>query len=186
MREELTNLLPADRKKAIGRLYTIRLATVTLLLLSFLIVSAVVLRAPIYVYQYQQIQIEQQESVHLASRLSDNQGKGVTARFKALNDNISYLSRLASTSSATSAVASVLNVSHQGVILSGLSYTPAQKGSEEKITLTGKATTRESLQQYVSTLSSLSSGKGAEVPISTYAKESDIPFTITLTGPLAL
>lgn len=185
MREELTNLLPADRKKATSRLYSIRLAAVTLLLISFLIVSAVVLRIPTYVYQYQQIQTEQQESVQLASRLSDNQGKGVTARFKALNENISYLSRLASTSSATTVIASVLNVPHQGVTLSGLSYTPAIKGTDEKITLTGKATTRESLQQYVSTLSSLSSGKGAELPISTYAKESDIPFTITLTGPIA-
>lgn len=182
MNEELTNLLPDDRKKALRRLYAIRLSSIVVYLLSFLILSTVALRIPVYLYQFQKMNLQKQELALVTSRLNDTQGKEVSVRFKALNDNIAYLSRLATTTSITTASAAILAIPHQGVIISGFSYIPQTKSTGERMTLTGRAATRESLRQYVSALSSQS--RNADLPISSYAKETDIPFSITVTGTL--
>lgn len=186
MSEHLTNLLPRDKKNAIGRLYGIRLSAIALVLIAFLILSATALRIPSYIYQYQQIQIQTENLARLTSNLDSTEGKEVSARFKAVNENIAYLSRLATSSSAIAATAAVLQIAHPGVIISALSYTPSSRTTDGKMTLSGKALTRESLRQYVEVLGNQSYIKNADLPISSYAKESDIPFVITLTGTLSL
>ena len=185
MNEELTNLLPRDRKQMLGRLYGIRLSVIVIVLVSFLVLSATLFRVPAYVYQYQQIQLQKQNLELLTSNLDKAEGKEINARFKAVNENIAYLSRLATSSSATAATTAILGVPHPGVTISGFSYTPNTKSTDGKMTLSGKALTRESLRQYVEVLSNQPYIKNADLPISSYAKESDIPFVITLTGTLS-
>ena len=65
-----------------------------------------------------------------------------------------------------------------------ITKTPPVRGNDGKMVLTGIASTRETLRTYVTTLSRLPYVSNAEVPISVYAKESLIPFTLTLTGSL--
>lgn len=184
MKTELTNLIPRDRRKAVDSLYTIRLSSIAILFLSFLVVSAVLLRIPLYIYQYQQVQTQKQNLENLTSRLQESQGQSVTSRFKTLNDNIAYMSRLATSSSATAATAAILNVPHPGIVISGLSYSPSTKGTDGKMTLTGTAATRTSLHQYVDALSGQPYVKNVDLPISAYAKENDISFTTTISGSL--
>ncbi len=184
MRTELTNLIPRDRRKAVDSLYTIRLWSIGILFASFLVLSAVLLRIPLFIYQYQQVQTQKHELESLTSRLQESQGQSVTSRFKTLNENIAYMSRLATSSSATAATAAILSVPHQGIILTGLSYSPSTKGTDGKMTLTGTAATRSSLHQYVDALSGQPYVKNVDLPISAYAKETNIPFTTTITGTL--
>jgi hypothetical protein len=184
MKNELTNLIPRDRRKAVDSLYTIRLWSVAILFLSFLVVSAVLLRIPLYIYQYQQVQTQKHDLEMLTSRLQASQGQSVTSRFKTLNDNIAYMSRLATSSQATAATAAILNVPHPGIVISGLSYSPSTKGTDGKMTLTGTAATRTSLHQYIDALSGQPYVKNVDLPISAYAKENDIPFTTTISGSL--
>lgn len=184
MNNELTNLIPRDRKKAIDSLYTIRLWSVGILFASFLVLSAVLLRIPFFIYQYQQVQTQKNDLDMLTSRLQESQGQSVTDRFKTLNENIAYMSRLATSSSATAATAAILAIPHQGIMITGLSYSPSTKGTDGKMTLTGTATTRSSLHQYIDALSGQSYVKNVDLPISAYAKENDIPFTTTITGTL--
>ncbi len=184
MNTELTNLIPRDRRKAIDGLYTIRLASVGILFLSFLVLSAVLFRIPSYLYEFGQVQTQKQDLATLTSRLQESQGQSVTSRFKTLNENIAYMSRLATSSQATAVTAAILNVPHPGIVIKGMSYSPSTKSSDGKMTLTGTASTRAALHQYMDALSAQPYVKNVDLPISAYAKESDIPFTTTLSGSL--
>jgi hypothetical protein len=50
--------------------------------------------------------------------------------------------------------------------------------------ITGSAATRTALQSFKEELASLPFVTSADLPISAFAKESDIPFSITVTGSL--
>ncbi len=52
------------------------------------------------------------------------------------------------------------------------------------MTVSGMAATRDALRQYATALGGLPYVSKADLPISAYAKDSDITFTITLTGTL--
>ena len=62
-----------------------------------------------------------------------------------------------------------------------MSYSTPTKGVGGKVVLIGVASTRQTLQAYTDTLENLLH-ISVDLPISAYAKESDIPFSISLSG----
>ncbi len=103
-------------------------------------------------------------------------------RLTNLKNNSGRLLTLASSPSATTVIRTLLAIPHSGITLT--SFTFRAGTPEGRVTITGSATTRDALRQYHLALSSLSFAKSAELPLSAYAKESNIPFTITLMGSL--
>ena len=184
MHYELTNLLPFDRRRAIRREYFVRLATVFTCGLIAVVIGSGALLVPSYLYLNQEIHLREARLADLDSRLASSQGQQANLRLNTLSENSTYLSRLATTSSATPALRAVIELPHSGITLSGFSYTPVQRGTDGRMILTGTASTRETLRAYVQALGQLPFVSNADLPISAYAKESAIPFTITLTGSL--
>ena len=185
MMNELTNLLPHDRKKAFERVYLFRLLTVSMLMLSFIIISSGALLVPSYIYQHQHNALRGQEVERLNSMLNFSGDKEVASRVAALSMDTTYLLRLATTSSATGAVTAILAIPRTGITISGLSYTPAQRGNDGKMILNGNAATRAALHEFINALSKEPFITNADLPISAYAKERDIQFSVTLTGTLS-
>lgn len=183
---ELTNLLPPERKKALRRIYLVRLATLCVLMISFIVLSSGVLLVPSYIYQHQRNALSQSELTTLNASLTLSGGRDVATRFKLLSQDAAYLSRLATTSSASVLVTAITNQPHAGINISGLSYTPSSsgKGTDGRLVLNGMALNRTALHAYVDALSKQPFVTNADLPISSYATEKDIPFTITLTGTL--
>ncbi|MEK7602563.1 MAG: hypothetical protein AAB472_03705 [Patescibacteria group bacterium] len=185
MKSELTNLLPHERSRSLTREYFLRLVVVALSGLIVVILGSGVLLIPSYLYLNQEIQLKEKQAADIDARLSSTEGKEANVRLLSLTQNANYLSRLATTSSATAAVKAVLNVPRNGITLTGFTYTPASaKGIDGKMTLKGTASTRETLRAYVAALAALPFVSNADLPISAYAKENNIPFVITLTGTL--
>ena len=178
----LTNLLPPERKKAIKRIYLFRLVTVCILVLSFIVLSSAAILVPSYIHVHQQNILQTKELERLSTTLIASGGKDVALRIKTLAQDAGYLSRLATSSTATSVITLLTNIPHQGISITGISYTPVVKGVDGKVILNGTATTRTTLRSYMDALSSQPFIKNADLPISAYAKEKEIPFTITLTG----
>jgi hypothetical protein len=181
---ELTNLLPEERIRGLRREYYVRLATVAVSILAAVVVASAALLAPSYLYVRQEIASREAQMKELDARLGNSEGKEVSKRLTTLSANANYLARLASTSSATAALRGVLAVPRPGIVLGALSYVPASHGTDGKMLLTGVASTRETLRAYNQSLAALPYVANAELPISAYAKESNIPFSITLTGTL--
>jgi Tfp pilus assembly protein PilN len=185
MQTELTNLLPPERLVTLKREYFLRLATTAIAALAAVVIGSGALLIPSYLYLGQEIQARQNRLAELDTQLAATGGKETNARLAALTDNVSYLARLASSSSATAALRGVLAAPRPGITLTAVIFDPAKQKADGKMTLKGTAATRQTLRAYVDVLSALPFVSNADLPISAYAKETSIPFVITLTGTLA-
>ncbi len=184
-RDQLTNLVPRSAKRALRRQYLARLATVALMLGVFVIIVHGVLLAPAYLYAHAQAEREQAELDRITAAVSTDEEAEVKKRVWAVQNDIEYLGRLSALPTASGAVRAILLVPHAGITLSGFTFAgPAGTTTPAKMTVSGTASTRDALRQYADSLGSLPYVSDAALPISAYAKDSAIPFTITLTGTL--
>ena len=182
MLSELTNLLPRERIHAFRRDYFFRLGVVAGVLCTALIVVHGLLLLPSYMYLNDSVSLDRAHLAELTANIASSGEGEMQARLARVKTDADHLLVLSSSPSATTVIRAILAVPHTGIRLTGYTFhTPSPGG---RLTVMGVASTRESLRQYHLALSSLTFAKSAELPLSAYAKESDIPFTITLTGPL--
>lgn len=181
---ELSNLLPASKKRALRREYFVRLATVALGLATLLVIVHGILLLPAYLYTHAEVSSEQAQLDRMAASASSAQEQAVNAQINSVQSDIKYLSRLSSLPTASDAVRAIIAVPHTGVTLSGFTYTAPTATAPAQMEVTGVASTRDTLRAYVALLGQLPYVSNADLPISAYAKDSAIPFTVTLTGSL--
>lgn len=181
---ELSNLLPSSKRRALRREYFVRLVTVAFGLATLLVVVLGVLLVPTYIYAQAQAAREQAQLNQIASSASSAQERSVNSQINSVKADIAYLGRLSAQPTASDAIRAILAVPHPGVTISGFTYTAPTATSQAQMGITGKASTRATLRSYVASLGQLSYVSNADLPISAYAKDSAIPFTVTLTGSL--
>lgn len=181
MMPNLTNLLPADRLRSLRQIYFLRLAVVSLVMCAGVIVVHGVLLMPSYLYLDSQVKERTSGLAAIEAQLERSEEKEVSARIASLTVDATYLARLAGLPKASAAVSAVTELPRPGIQLTGFSFAPAEGGA--MMTVSGVATTREALRAYERTLSDQAYITSATLPISAYAKDSDIAFTVTLTGP---
>lgn len=181
---DVINLLPPERKRAFRRGYFLRLATLSVILLAALVVVHGVLLLPSSIYL--SVVRDAKERELAAVKESVAADTSVTSiRLAKLKADAKYLTRLADTPTASAAVQAVLLIPRQGVRITSITFAPAVGNAANGVmTISGISATREALRSYNLALSAAPYVSKAELPISSYAAESNIPFTITLTGTL--
>ena len=180
MSANLTNFLPPERIRALRGDYRLRVATLSALLLAALVLVHGILLIPAYLYLSDKAEADRAR----LAELSGGNGEGTAsaaARTSALEQDSARLLAIASSTPASDLVAAIMTVPHPGITLVGMSY---DAGASPRLILTGTASTRDTLRAYDLALAALPYVANAELPLSAYAKESQIPFTITLTGTL--
>ncbi len=181
MMPDLTNLLPVDRLRALRQIYFLRLCVVSLIVLAGVISIHGVLLMPSYLYLEGQVTDRTQTLAAIEEQLARSEEKEVRARIASLTADATYLARLAGQPKASATVSAITKLPRPGIQLTGFSFAPTEGGVT--MTVSGTATTREALRTYERVLSEQTYITSATVPISAYAKDTDIAFTITLTGP---
>lgn len=181
MHSELTNLLPRERWHALRRDYFLRLGTAAALLASGLVFITAVLLFPTYVFLAASAHTKEARLATIDSTLSSVSEKTLSIRLAALASAASTLTALASTPSVSSLIRAVLAIARPGITLSGFIYAPAAGKNPGTLAISGMATTRDALRSYQIALQSASFARSADLPVSAYAKDSMIPFTITVT-----
>lgn len=176
------NLLPDARKKVLMHLYALRLGVVAAYLISGVLLITAVLMIPAYVYVHQTVQIRSAELAGLGEELAGSEEQQVSARVKSLNESAVYLTQVASRVSASSAIRTITDIPRNNVRITGVSFSAGAPGKPSTMNLTGVAATREALRMYAGSLKALPYISTVDLPISAYAKESNIEFSITLTG----
>lgn len=184
MSHDLTNLLPKDKTRAFRRDYFFRLGTTGIIFAAIIIVAHGLLLFPSYLFLSQQVSERQGQLTSLSSSLGATEETQISNRIAAMTQETSRLTQLSSAPSASKAVRAILAVSRQGIALTGVTFSPPKQKDDGRMVLTGNAKTREALQNFQTALTNLSFVTTADLPISSFAKESDIPFSITLTGTL--
>lgn len=183
MATDRTNLLPQGRQRSLGRDYLFRLLTVATLGVSALVIVHGLLLFPTYLYLEQEVNTREAklEALKAASALAAEGEVGT--RIDTLTKAATQLSSLANRPTGSGTVRAVLSVPRPGITLSSFAFAPAE-GGESKMVISGSASTRAALRTYRETLDALPYVTKADLPISAYAKETDIGFAITLTGTL--
>lgn len=180
MANELTNLLPEARKELIVREYRFRLGVVAALLLSLLVGVAAILLVPTYIFLVANTNAKETRLTDIKASLSSGEEVALSKRLSTLSSNASSLISLSKTSSVSVLLRSVLAVPRTGITLSGFTHTAATGKLNGALTLSGIAATRDVLRNYQLALQNESFVSSAELPVSVYAQDSNIAFTITI------
>ncbi|HYF28914.1 MAG TPA: hypothetical protein VEA36_00935, partial [Candidatus Paceibacterota bacterium] len=124
MTADLTNLLPRDRRRALGRDYLFRVFVVVFWLLTALAVIHGLLLLPSYFYVNQQTQARQSQLATLELEASGASQQELKNRIKTLENRATLLAGLGTKATASSALRGVLAAPRPGVKLHGFTYTP--------------------------------------------------------------
>lgn len=180
MPEKFTNLLPFFRQRALMHEYLFRLGTTIVVLFSALVLIAAILVIPTYVFLSSSASTKTARLAEIKSTYSIDETL-LSSRLVALSHNTATLIALSNGPSASKVISAVLSVSRPGVTLSGFGYAMGSVGNKSTLTISGIAATRESLRGYQLALQGYPFVAAASLPVSAYAKDADISFTITIT-----
>jgi Tfp pilus assembly protein PilN len=180
MSKRTINLLPLSRQKALEQEYWVHFVTVVLVALTWLVVTAGVLLIPSYVLLGTSTTVKQSDLQNIEHLLSSSDETELLGRLKKITDEAKSLRALKNVPSATHAVMTVLSVPHTGIALTGFVYVPGVGKTPRSVVVSGVASSRATLQAYQTALQSTQGISSAELPVSAYAKERAIPFTISV------
>jgi len=181
MDNERTDLLPPERQQALSREYFLRIAVVASLLISVLTAIAALLLLPTYLFLAQNAETKNTHLASIEAILSTADERALSAHLAALSSDASALLALGENASVSAIMQSALTISRPGVTLSGFVYAPAAGKLPGKLTITGVALTRDALRTYQLALQGAPFAIAADLPVSAYAKDADIGFTIIVT-----
>jgi len=181
MTDRLINILPIVRKHALARSYYFRLGVVATVLVTGLVVASGVLLLPTYVFLTNSAHTKEVRLEQIQTTLSSSGGVALSARLNAVSTDAELLIALSNKPVASKTINLVLLTPRPGILLSGFTYTPANGNGSDKLLISGTAATRDSLRKYQIVLQGLSFVRTADLPVSAYAKDANIPFLITIT-----
>lgn len=185
MSTELLNLLPSERRRALTREYVFRLGTVGIGLLIALVAMHGLLLVPSHLYVVEQLQSRRDQLAVLQAASSASGQESIAARIQSLDQDTAHLAALKDLPTASAAISGVLrHVPRTGITLTGFTFSAKGGGASPELRLSGVAASRDALRRYVEALDALPYIDKANLPISAYAEEKNISFTITLTGSL--
>jgi len=181
MSNELTNLLPFERRESLSRDYLFRVGTFACALLGVVFIVHGLLLAPSYTYVREQKGIQEQRLTELTEERAVSGFTDLTARVTAFTEHAASLEELGTLPSASDSIRAILALPRTDILLSGFTFSAPQGGDAGRMTVTGTAATREALRRFDGALNELSFVSASDLPLSAYAKERDIPFAISLT-----
>ncbi|OGG78047.1 hypothetical protein A3A36_02625 [Candidatus Kaiserbacteria bacterium RIFCSPLOWO2_01_FULL_52_12b] len=160
--------------------------------LSFAIVltlTAAALLSPTYILLIKSISAKETRLASIESTLSSTEEKALSARLSILLNEAAILTALGEMISASSRIRSFLAVPRPGVSISNVAYTPATTIQYKNsvgtipgtIAVSGTAATRDALRTYQLALQKEPFATSVNLPVSAYAQDANISFTITVT-----
>jgi hypothetical protein len=178
MSNRTLNLLPADRIRLFVRDYFFRLGVV--FFVAVIVVTGIAAAVLLPTYEFLNSSLATGQA-YLATLTGTPNSPDLSLRRTALAERAALIAPLAATPSVSTSVRDVLTVSRSGISLFNINYTSAAAGKPGTMLISGTASTRDALHTYQLELQKASFVKSAEVPVSAYAKDAEIPFTITIT-----
>lgn len=181
MPNDLTDLLPPERHRALARGYFLRLGVVAVWFASALVLASALLLLPTYVFLAKSYHAKEARLANIESTLSSHDGTASATRLAALTSNTDALAALAHAPSASATIRAALAIARPGITFSGFAYAPADGTHPGTLAISGTAATRDALRKYQLVLQGMSFALSADLPVSTYAKDSNLAFTVTVT-----
>jgi hypothetical protein len=180
--DNFTNLLPIERRRALSHDFVLRVSVVAVVLSTFLVIIAGALLIPTYVYLEATIQAKKTYLAQVVSTLTSSDQTALAQRLRVLASNSDNLIALSHTPSVSATLQKVLGVAHPDITLSDFSYTPSESASTlATLVITGSSATRDALRSYQLALQGEPYARSVTLPVSAYASDKDINFSVTVT-----
>lgn len=176
----MVNLLPQEDKNHVRRQYLLRVAVIGLVLLSIATAIGIILLSPSYLLSEVREKSALQQTKLLEQSIAFQRKSGAQAEVSATKDRI----RILRAGKVEVYVEEILNAAlasrPDGVALTSFFYD--SKKDPATLTVRGIAVSRESIIELVENLEAQALFTTAKLPVSDLAKDTDIPFTITVIG----
>ena len=175
----MINLIPPSAQKQVTTEYWVRVASVWLFLLGTAFLIVAILNVPVYVLVQSQLGTFLQE-FNLANNQSETY-KSSEATIVKVNAIASLLTKTNKVTLFSEVIGELENQANSvgGITITNVSLS-RKEGLLAPVIVSGIATSRLLLSQYRDVLSKNPRFETATLPLSSFAKESDIPFSITL------
>src|SRR5690606_9691024 len=110
--------------------------------------------------------------------LGSSEERSIAQRREQVEASARELSSVIASAEVTPALRAILSVPSEGVRVTGISAAPGASDADARMSVTGVASTREALRRYHSAVAALDFVKNADLPLSVYAAETELAFTI--------
>lgn len=185
MSHDVTNFLPPERRHSFTHNYFIRLATLAVVLATIMVGIHAALFAPTFLYVSNIHARAVAELAALSQKGMGGEADDSTVRVQSLEKDATRLVAYGTAPSASGILQKLFAVPHAHVSLQSISVDIAREGTTQtRMRISGVASSREGLRAYHSALSVLPFVVSADLPLSVYAKETDIAFTIDIASTL--
>jgi len=181
MSGELTNLLSPDRVQSFRRSYFFRLGALGSVVLALLVIIHGIFLLPTHIFLTKKIAANEFELTGLSRSILSAGETSFEARLAVLSKSVERIELLGANEPVIKTLTKTLDILHTGIVLTGLSFAAPTTKKGTTISLSGIAATRDTLRQYQIALSNAPFIASADLPVSTYAKDTKIPFTIVVT-----
>jgi len=177
-----TNLLPYSRTQMVRHAYFLRLAGLSIWIVALLLAAHTLLGISTYFYLHTQEINQQATLTELSKKLSTHQEQAINKELGALNNRAIFLGTLSKKPLASGAFRLVLGIPHQDIALTSISYTAPAVDKDAAMIIAGTAQTREALHTYQRALRDAAFISAVNLPLDAYTKDTNIGFTIILSG----
>lgn len=175
------NLLPKNEKEAIRREYRLRLAIVILWMSFGSLLIASVLLLPSFLLSSEKEKAAKQRYENLNASVKQNASDNFDAVLRDAKQRLELLGHESPGVLLHRLVLRIASLKSDRVSLSNFSFVGGEKG-KKNVTIAGVARDRTSLLAFVKALERAELFEAVAVPISNFAKDTDIDFSITATG----
>lgn len=179
----MINLLPVEEKQKIRNLYRLRAAIVSLCMFSILLIAMSLGLTPSYLsarIRHQALSLEVSGSQDDGAKKAE-----LLAKAEAANQTVSILLAGRRTRPPSEHIRAILSKKVAGIRIGDIGYTSSTRAESPEdvrilLTLSGVASTRETLLLFAKTLESDKMFSSVDLPISNFVKNQNLPFTINI------
>lgn len=172
-------LLPEQNKKSLFKEYRLRLFTVIFLFLTAFCLISTALLFPSYISLYFERGVLEDESARVGMEIKVKNEKGIVETLARINHTLAAVKPQQSGVLQVTKV--ILDKLPSGISIDRFVYTRGEK-ADSSLSLQGVAETRSELITFSRELEKQPDFSKVDLPISNLAKQSDVPFTLTVLG----
>jgi Tfp pilus assembly protein PilN len=182
MSRNLTNLLPQEAVRAFKAQYFVRFATLSAFLIAILVAVHGILLLPTHMLLSSHIEAREGQLKALASSGLSEDETALEEQFATLSISAKHIQALEARRHAINIFTDILNIPDTSISITGFSYASPSGGRDAPTaSVSGIAGTRDGLRALQLALEESPFVEAVNLPVSTYAKDIDIPFSMTLT-----
>lgn len=172
-------LLPEQNKKSLFKEYRIRLFAVIFLFLTAFCLISTALLFPSYISLYFERGVLEDESARITAEIKEKNEKGIVETLARINHTLVAVKP--SESNVLTVTKLILDKLPQGISIDRFVYTRGD-GADSSLSIQGIAGTRSELITFSRDLEKQPVFTKVDLPISNLAKQSEVPFTLTVLG----